>query len=320
MITDVPGIRVGHATDEKNHTGCTVVLCPPNTVASSDNRGPAPGSREAALLAPDKPIQHVHAVLLTGGSAFGLGAAEGVVRYLEENGIGHLTPFARVPLVPAAVVYDLFLGDSRARPTAQMGYEACEKSSDGEITQGNVGAGVGVTVGKWAGFQAMMKGGVGTASYTESIPTQPPLVVGALAVVNSLGDVVDADGQVLAGGRAADGSWMVERDRFRRFPPSPPKELNPVMNTTLVVIATNAKLSKVEANRLAQRAHDGMAIAIRPVHTSHDGDTAFALATGQVDAPYDAVANIAVEMVTDAIRSSVRHAKTVGSILGLAGD
>lgn len=329
MITDVPGIRVGHATDEEHYTGCTVILCPESTVGGVEVRGPAPGSRETALLAPDKQVPYVHAILLTGGSAFGLAAADGVMRYLEENGIGHWTPLARVPIVPAAVVYDLFLGGGSIRPGALMGYTACQNASAGPVEQGNLGAGAGVTVGKWGGFEGMMKGGFGIASLKVEVGaglrpalapdregnTRSELIVGAAAVTNSVGDVLAADGTVLAGARAPDGGWMADRDPLRRLAQPPP--IPPGTSTTLVVVATNALLTKVEVHKLAQRAQDGLAIAIRPVHTTHDGDTAFALATGPVEAPMDLVANLAVEVVAEAIRNSVRWASPVKGIPGL---
>lgn len=310
---NLAGLKIGHATNETYHTGCTVLLCPPNTVASVDVRGPAPGSREAAMLGMDKPIQYIHAVLLTGGSAFGLGAADGVMRYLAERNIGHPTPIRPVPLVPTAVVYDLFMGMGQFFPDADMGYAACEAAREEDIPQGNVGAGSGVTVGKWAGFSGVMKAGFGLA-----VNEVAGLVVGAAVVVNAVGDVVNEDGTVLAGAHDGQGGWLAAGDPYRRFP----QELPQVgTNTTLAAVFTNATLSKVEANRLAQRAHDGLAIAIRPVHTTHDGDTAYALATGQVQANFDTLANIAVITVAEAIRSSVRHAQSVGPFSGLAsGD
>ena len=307
---NLAGLKIGHATDELHHTGCTVFLCPPSTVASVDVRGPAPGSREAVLLQPDKPIQHVQAIMLTGGSAFGLATADGAMRYLAEHSIGHFTPIRPIPLVPTAVVYDLFMNDGKRPPDAEMGYQACKNAVAVNVLQGNVGAGAGVTVGKWAGFQTIMKGGFGLASTEED-----GLVVGAAAVVNAVGDVVNANGTVLAGARDADGRWLVEQNLYRQFPNLPQTPVG--TNTTLAVIFINAKLSKVEAHRLAQRAHDGLAIAIRPVHTTHDGDTTYALATSQVDSSFDLVANIAVEMVAQAIRNGVRHAKSVGAVPGL---
>lgn len=312
MRIHLAGLKIGHATDETYHTGCTVFLCPPQTVASVDVRGPAPGSRESALLQLDKPIEYVNAIVLTGGSAYGLATADGVMRYLAERGIGHFTPIKPVPIVPAAVVYDLFMGQGERLPDEGMGRLACETAVTDNIPQGNVGAGAGVTVGKWGGFQHMMKAGFGLASVKVD-----DLVVGAGAVVNAVGDVVNADGTVLAGARKTDGSWLVKDDPFRRFPDHPPAQMT---NTTLAVLYTNARLTKIEANRLAQRAHDGLAIAIRPVHTTHDGDTAFALGTGQISASFDLVANIGVEMVAEAIRNAVRYAKTVGLVPGLASE
>lgn len=307
------GIKIGHETSVAHQTGCTVFLCPDNTVASVDVRGPAPGSRESALLQVDKPISHVNGVVLTGGSAFGLATADGVMRYLAENGIGHQTPIRPIPIVPAAVVYDLFLGGGKRLPGAKMGYRACELASEQAVAQGNVGAGAGVTVGKWGGWRGMMKGGFGLATMEIDGTT-----VTAAAVVNAIGDVVNIDGSVLAGARDPAGNWLVETDPLRRMPSAPPANL--VTNTTLVVVMTDATLTKVEANRLAQRAHDGLAIAIRPVHTTHDGDTAFALATGRATGlPFDVVANAAVDVVAEAIRNGVRHAETVGLVPGLKG-
>jgi L-aminopeptidase/D-esterase-like protein len=316
MITEVSGILVGHATDDQHHTGCTVFLCPPETVGGVDVRGPSPGSRETALLAPDKHVDDVTAVLLTGGSAFGLAAADGVMRYLEQHGLGHWTPRATVPIVPAAVVYDLFFSEGKRRPDAEMGYRACEAAGPGEIRQGNVGAGAGVTVGKWAGFEGIMKGGFGTASTSVELKSGDMLAVGAAAVTNCVGDVLSPDGSVLAGARSAEGGWLADGGRLANFMQEPPTL--PGTNTTLLVVATNARLSKVEVNRLAQHAHHGLAIAVRPSHTTHDGDTAFALATKTVEARFDTVAYAAVEAVAEAVRNSVRYAATVNGIPGLA--
>lgn len=309
---NIPGLKVGHATNTEAHTGCTVFLCPPETVGSVDVRGPAPGSRESALLQPDKPIQYVNGLVLTGGSAFGLATADGVMRYLAAQGIGHPTPIKPIPIVPAAVVYDLFFSQGKVLPDAEMGYEACQNAREDGIPQGNVGAGAGVTVGKWGGFEnVIMKGGFGMAA--ERIDD---LVVLAAAVVNAVGDVVNADGSVLAGAQDKNGRWLAADNPYRLFQGGPPTQIG--TNTTLVVVATNAALTKVEVNRLAQRAHDGISIAIRPAHTTHDGDTAFALATGQVESSINVVANVAVEMVAEAIRNAVRHAATVGPVIGLA--
>ena len=312
MLFDVPGFKIGHAANEGATTGCTVFLCPPNTVGSVDIRGPGPGSRESALLAVDKHVSTVHGVLLTGGSAFGLAAADGVMRYLSEQGIGHPTTIRPIPIVPAAVVYDLFMGGGNELPDSDMGYRACLAARQGNDAQGNVGAGGGVTVGKWSGFSGIMKGGFGMAS-----EAMGEVKVAAAAVVNAVGDVLAADGSVLAGARKPGGGWMADENRLRFVPEE--EFFRSGMNTTLVVVATNAAFSKVEANRLAQRGHDGLAIALRPAHSTHDGDTVFGLATGTVEADFDLVANMAVEAVAEAIRNGVRHAASLGIVPGLAG-
>ncbi len=313
MANELAGFKIGHATDTTFHTGCTVILCPEQTVGSADVRGPAPGTREIGLLAPDKPLHYVNAVVLTGGSAFGLASADGVMRYLGEKGIGHFTPIRPIPIVPAAVVYDLGFSRGQRFPDAEMGYAACLAASDGPIAQGNVGAGAGVTVGKWGGFQQMMKGGFGLATVAVE-----KCVVAATAVTNSVGDILNADGTVLAGARKLASGWLVE-DYPLRFITEERLPLSGT-NTTLVAVFTNARFTMPEVNRLAQRAHDGMALAINPVHATHDGDTAFALASGVVDAPFDLVANMAVSVITEAIRSAVRHAATLSGVPGLAGS
>lgn len=310
MTINMTGFKIGHATDAENHTGCTVILCPEHTTGSVDVRGPAPGSREAALLAADKPNHFVNAVLLTGGSAFGLAAADGVMRYLKERGIGHPTPILPVPIVPTAVVFDLGFNMGQRQPDAEMGYAACGQAIDSDIAQGNVGAGAGVSVGKWAGFMHMMKSGVGVAGVVLD-----DLVVNAVAVTNAVGDVVAEDGSVLAGARKENGDWLVEDYPLRYI--SPERMPMPGTNTTLVAVWTNAHLTRPEVNRVAQRTHDGMAMAVRPIHTAHDGDTAFALASGIVKAPYDLVANAAAEMTAEAIRNSVRFAESVSFVPGL---
>lgn len=313
MTFDDLGFKIGHASNEGKTTGCTVFLCPPNCVGSVDIRGPAPGSRESALLGIDKHVSTVHGVLLTGGSAFGLAAADGVMRFLGEQGIGHPTPIRPIPIVPAAVVYDLFMGGGDELPDAAMGYQACLVAREGTEAQGNVGAGSGVTVGKWSGFHGIMKGGFGLASVAFG-----DVVVAAAAVVNAVGDVLSADGTVLAGARKPGGGWMADVNRLRHVPEE--EFFRSGMNTTLVVVATNGTFTKVEANRLAQRGHDGLAIALRPAHSTHDGDTVFGLATGAVTANFDLVANMAVEAVAEAIRNGVRYAANTGIVPGLAGS
>jgi L-aminopeptidase/D-esterase-like protein len=310
---DFAGIRIGHTTFPELHTGCTVFLCPDGTLGCVDARGPAPGSRELALMAPDKPEdKEIDAVVLTGGSAFGLATADGVMRYLSERGVGHPTPVRPVPIVPAAVVFDLGLSPEAFTPDAAAGYAACQaaESFDGHIEQGNVGAGTGVLVGKWAGFPHMMKGGFGVASLRYD-----DVVVAAAAVVNAVGDILNEDGGVLAGARGGEGGWLAQRNplRFVDWRAAPFSG----MNTTLVIVATNAALSRSELARLTHQAHNGIAITVRPSHTRHDGDIAFALSTERIAAPYDLVCNLAVAATGEAIRNGVRHAATVLGIPGL---
>ena len=302
MITRVPGIRVGHATDPVGLTGCTVVLCPPGTIGSGEVRGGAPGTRETDLLRPGMLVEEVHAVLLTGGSAFGLSAADGVMRFLEERGIGFDADVAKVPIVPAAVLFDLGVGDPNVRPIPSAGYAACHSASE-DVVEGSVGAGTGATVAKIRGLSHAMKGGVGTASVEED-----GLIVGALFAVNALGEIVDDDGEVLVGARGGDD---VDEDVE---PPEPP-----VGNTTIGVVATNARLSKERAHLLAIAAHDGLARAIRPSHTIWDGDTVFTLATGQVDASQARVEELAERVVAEAIRRGAQLAEGIPGIPG-AGD
>ena len=310
---DFAGIRIGHATYETHHSGCTVFLCPDGTRGSVDARGPAPGSRELALLAPDKPEdKDVDAILLTGGSAFGLAAADGVMQYLAERNIGHPTPIRPIPIVPAAVVFDLFLNWGAFTPNAESGYAACAAadSFDGTIEEGNVGAGTGVLVGKWSGFENMMKGGFGVSSLKVGAVT-----VAAAAVVNAVGDVVDAQSRVLAGARNPHGGWQADGNELRYIEHLAP--LPPGTNTTLVVVATNAVLSSSELARMTHQAHNGIAIAVRPSHTRHDGDVAFALSTMQIAASLDLVNNMAVQAVAEAIRNGVRFCETTLGVPGL---
>lgn len=302
-LTDVPGIRVGHADDALALTGCTVVLCPEGTIGGGLVRGFAPGTREMALLRPGMLVEEVHAILLTGGSAFGLAAADGVMRYLEEQGIGYETGVARVPIVPGAVLYDLALGDPTVRPNAAMGYFAARSARSPVSSQGNVGAGMGASVGKLLGMAHAMKAGLGMASLCHG-----DLVVGALVAVNALGNVVDPNtGTLIAGTRAPDGKGWVDALDLDAFSP-------PIGNTVIGVVATNARLNVAEANRLAAAGHDGLARAIRPAHTLYDGDTLFALATGQVKAAPVLLAEMAARAVAYAIVNGVLAAKPAGGL------
>jgi L-aminopeptidase/D-esterase-like protein len=272
-ICDVAGILVGHDTQAEVGTGCTVVLCPQPAVGAVDVRGGAPGTRETDLLDPRCMMQEVHAVLLTGGSAFGLAAADGVMRALEERGVGFDTGVARVPIVPAAVLFDLGIGRSDVRPDAASGRRSVEAASHGPVAQGSVGAGTGATFGKAAGPAGAVKGGIGSASAV--LPDGH--VVGALVAVNAVGDVYDIEsGQLLAGARSPSGNGWLAREPVpaAHMPESAPF---PGANTTLAVVATDAPFSKADLAKLAQMAHDGLALAIRPTHTPFDGDTLFAL-------------------------------------------
>ncbi|NLX69741.1 MAG: P1 family peptidase [Clostridiales bacterium] len=301
-ITDVPGIEVGHAQDVKGGTGCTVVICREGAVGGVDVRGSAPGTRETDLLRPTNLVQKIHAVALCGGSAFGLAAANGVMKYLEEQGVGFDAGVAKVPIVAGAVIFDLAYGDSQARPDENMGYQACKNASDGVVAQGSVGAGTGATVGKILGMKNSMKGGIGTAS----IRLPGGVVVGAIVVVNALGDVVEADtGRILAGARDPDTLKFIDSRRFLLENGAPGDAV--AGNTTIGVIATNARLNKEQANKIASMAHDGLALAIRPVHTMLDGDTLFTLATGDIEADVNVIGTAAVEAVARAVVNGVMN-------------
>jgi L-aminopeptidase/D-esterase-like protein len=304
-ITDVAGLRVGHFTDERRPTGCSVVLCPQGAVCGVDVRGAAPGTRETDLLRPDNLVEHVHALLLTGGSAFGLDAASGVVRWLEERGHGLGVGPAVVPIVPAAVLFDLWLGDHRVRPDAAAGYAACEAASHEPPAQGNVGAGAGASVGKLFGIERGMKGGIGTASLKVGAVT-----VGALVAVNPTGDVIDpATGRVIAGTRGADGQPRSATQAIAAGE-LPPRAL-PGMATTIGIIATDAVLTKAQCNKLATMAHNGLARSIDPVHTMADGDTLFALATGVSGRPGEmtVLGALAATVMSRAVLNAVRAAE-----------
>lgn len=308
-IVDVPGIEVGHAQNQKALTGCTVILCRKGAVAGVDVRGGAPGTRETDLLNPGNLVQKVHAVLLAGGSAFGLDAASGVMRYLEEKQIGFQTREARVPIVPSAILYDLDLGDSKVRPDAKMGYQACLNASKKETTEGVVGAGTGAGVGKMLGHTQAMKSGIGSAS----IQLGRGIVVGAIAAVNALGDVYDPDtSEFVAGIRTKKKTleWMKVASRVPMIH----------RNTVIGAVAVNANFTKADMMRIAQMAHDGMARAIRPVHTQYDGDTIFALATGGKRADLSTVGAFAAEAFATAIVRAVRAAVSAGGLPGLASE
>jgi L-aminopeptidase/D-esterase-like protein len=305
-LTDVPGVSVGHAQNLDALTGCTIVLCGPDgAVAGVDVRGAAPGTRETDLLDPGNLVDHVHAITLTGGSVFGLDSACGVVRFLEEQGIGYQTGSACIPIVPAAVIYDLGVGNPQVRPDAAMGYLACQRASSDSVVEGRIGVGAGATVGKILGHELASEGGIGMAS----MKIGGGATVGVLVVVNSFGDIVDPDsGQILAGARKpGGGGWLgtsrelartsagLERDE------QGPKEFPAIENTTLAVVATDAILSKAQARRVASMSHDGLARAIRPIHTMFDGDTVFALSTGTLKSDVTTIGAVAADLLAVAI-------------------
>jgi L-aminopeptidase/D-esterase-like protein len=306
-ITDVDGIRVGHVTDREAVTGCTVVLCPPEgAVGGVDQRGGAPGTRETDLMRPMHLVERANAVLLAGGSAFGLDAAAGVVRWLEERGIGHETGVAKVPIVPAAILFDLATGRSDVRPDAAMGYAACDAAQDGAVEEGSVGAGTGCRLGAVLGPGRTRKSGLGTAS----VNLGGGLVVGAIVAVNAFGHVVDpASGEILAGARPLVGEGFVDTLAvMKSLVGKTLSRLSGGSNTVIGVVATNARLTKEEANKVAQMAHDGVARVVRPAHTMFDGDTLFTLATGKKRADVNLIGAYGAEVMAEAIVRAVRAA------------
>lgn len=312
MIVDVPGILVGNDTDRDNLTGCTVVLCPDGATAAVDVRGGAPGTRETDLLGPGCLVQKIHAILLTGGSAFGLAAADGVMRYLAERGLGFPMGQLHIPIVPAAVIFDLGVGSSAVYPDATAGWRAAIAARSDRLDEGSVGAGTGATVGKVLGTQNATKGGMGSAA----LGLADDVVVGALVVVNAMGDVVNPiGGQIIAGTRdPASGAFVSAVSQILRRP-APPSAPDPP-NTTIGVVATNARLDRDALVRVAALGQDGIARAIRPAHTLYDGDTIFAVATGRSSAPVDpvAISVAAAEVVATAIVRAVTTATSLGGI------
>jgi L-aminopeptidase/D-esterase-like protein len=310
-ITDVQGVKVGHFTDSRRPTGCTVLLFEKGATAGVDVRGSAPGTRETDLLNPINTVQQVQAILLSGGSAFGLDAASGVVRYLDEHHLGFAVGDVMVPIVPAAILYDLGVGDPKIRPTADSGYKACEAATTGRVAEGNVGAGAGATIGKMFGPKQAMKSGLGSASVRVG---DTGIVVGAIVAVNAAGDVVDPKtGRIIAGARKPDGSGFV--DSMARIREGYSVRASGA-NTTIGVVATNAVLDKVQATKVAQMAHDGLARTIYPVHTPNDGDTIFAVATGTLAqrANHGAIGALAAEVVAQAVLRAVMMAKGIAGL------
>jgi L-aminopeptidase/D-esterase-like protein len=312
-ITDVKGIKVGHFTDTRRPTGCTVILTEEGAVAGVDVRGSAPGTRDTDLLNPINTVQAVHAIMLAGGSAFGLDAATGAMRYLEERGIGFDMRVARVPIVPAAIIFDLGVGDAKIRPDAEAGYKACKAATTTAPAEGNAGAGAGATVGKLFGMPRAMKSGIGTSAIRLE-----GITVGAIVAVNAIGDVFDpATGKVIAGARTKDGKSLVNSmAAIIRGEPLPPALAGAA--TTIGVVATDVALTKVQAAKVAQMAHDGLARTINPVHTAFDGDTIFALATGKSSKPANVtlIGALAAEAMAQAVLRAVRAARGIAGLPG----
>jgi L-aminopeptidase/D-esterase-like protein len=308
-LTSIAGIRVGHAHDGDALTGCTVILLPPETVGAVDVRGGAPGTRETDLLAPQAMVQHVNALCLAGGSAYGLAAATGVMAWLNERDIGFDVRVAKVPIVPAAVLFDLAMGRADCWPDAAMGYAACDAAHADVVEEGCVGAGIGAAVGKLLGMSRATKGGLGSAAIT--LPDGA--TVAALAVTNAFGDVRrDNGGEILAGARTVEGRFA---DSARLLRELPAQLIFSGGNTTLVVVATDAKLDKAACTKLAEMAQDGLARTIRPIHTPFDGDVVFAVATGSQPAPHLVVlGSAAADVVATAIERSVLQAVGMGGI------
>ncbi len=322
-ITLIDGIRVGHAQDFEAVTGCTVVLCEKGAVGGLDQRGGAPGTRETDSLAPAHLVDKVHAVMLAGGSAFGLDAASGAVRYLEERKVGFKVGVARVPIVPAAILFDLSIGSPKRRPDADMGYQACLNASAKAPAEGSVGAGTGATVGKILGPRQSMKGGIGTAAMQIGAGLQ----VAAIVAVNAFGDVIDPDtDEIIAGARSLKrGPFKIGKGRFADSMQVMKGLVGRTIlgaakrgNTVIGVVATNARLDKEGATRVARMAMNGVARTVRPANTMLDGDTLFALATGRRKADVNIVGAFAAEVVAEAVLRAVRNAKGMAGIPAIA--
>ena len=316
-ITDVAGLKVGHFTDTRRPTGVTIILTENGATAGVDVRGAAPGTRETDLLDPQNLVQQVHAIMLAGGSAFGLEAATGVVRWLEEHGFGYPTGFANVPIVPAAILYDLGVGDAKIRPDAAMGFKACEAASRQPPEEGNVGAGTGAVVGKFFGMNRAMKGGLGTASVkVVDGKSGKTVTVGAIVAVNAMGDVLDpVINKLIAGARTADGKKIMgTMNAILRGEPL--TSLLGGTATTIGVVATDAQLDKAQCRKAAQMAHDGLARTINPSHTMYDGDTLFALATGKSGQAGNVtlIGALAAEAMAQAVVRAIQAAKAIAGI------
>lgn len=323
-ITSIPGLRVGHAQDDEALTGVTVVLCEQGAVGGVDQRGGAPGTRETDALHPLHLVERVHAIVLSGGSAFGLDSASGVVRYLEERGVGFDVRVARVPIVPAAILFDLSIGRADVRPDAAMGYQACLNASADPPTEGNVGAGMGCTVGKILGIDQAMKSGLGSAA----IEIGKGVIVAAISAVNVFGDVIDPQtGRIVAGARAIAGEpiqigaegYFADTLQVMKTLVGRPFGFARRENTAIGVVATNARLNKEQINKVAQMAQDGLARTVRPSHTMLDGDTIFALSAGNRKADVNSVGAFAAEAFAQSVLRAVRTARPLAGLPSASG-
>lgn len=307
-LTDIEGIKIGHEQDYKGATGCTVVLCEEGAIAGVDVEGGSPGTRETELLSPLNRVDKAHGILLSGGSAFGLDAASGIMEYLESHDAGFDVGVTKVPIVPGAILFDLGIGDYKKRPDKQMGLQACENAAGDTCKEGTIGAGTGATVGKVLGMDRAMKGGLGT--YCLQVGE---LMVGAMVAVNCFGDVVNPEtGEIVAGALSDSGSFVnTEEFMIKQFENRKNKNQE---NTTIGVVVSNAKLNKAEANKLASMAHDGFARTMRPSHTMVDGDTIFTLATGEVESDLDLVGLLAADVMEQAVIRAVKMATSLHGV------
>ena len=300
--------KIGHFTDLKRGTGCTVILCPEETRASAYARGVSPGTREFALLSPFRKVEQINALFLTGGSAFGLDAAGGVMRYLSERSIGYHTVLRPIPIVPAAVIYDLPVLDVNAFPTNDDAYQACRSASSFPTPQGNIGAGTAATIGKWAGVESMIKGGLGYAQLNFE-----HIEISAISVVNAVGDILDQKGKILAGAFRKN-RFIAEENPLYRWQPRNPGFGE---NTVLIALIFNCHLSKLELHYLSERAHNGIVRSVKPAHTRYDGDVIFSMSHGTESADLDLLTELAVEATQQSIINAVKEAEELGGIIAL---
>jgi L-aminopeptidase/D-esterase-like protein len=302
----IKNFKIGHYTDEKNATGCTVILCPDANTASCFISGSSPGSRELALLSPKRKMQSINALLLTGGSAFGLNATAGVMAFLEEQDIGYETSFAKVPIVPTAVIYDLNIGSAQIRPSAENAMQACREARRENIMQGTIGVGTGATVGKWNGLDSCMKGGLGIAHFEKD-----GAQITAICVVNAVGDIVDEHGRIIAGAIGSNGEFLAGDDYTSRW--KLPK-VGMSENTVLCVLLTNIHLTKVQAYNMAKRGQNGLARAIYPANTSFDGDVVFTVSSNEINFDHEYMYEAGAEVVRQAIINSVKNADSISDV------